>query len=53
MKPGWDNESKIREQLQKNNPFKLKLYFPVQGKKIIYMFMIYDNRNFGKAGVLN
>jgi cAMP phosphodiesterase len=35
MKPVSNNEEKIKQQLQRNNPFKLKLIFPEQGKRII------------------
>jgi len=34
MKPVSNNEEKIKQQLQGNNPFKLKLIFPEQGQKI-------------------
>lgn len=34
IKPNGNNESKVKTQLAGNNPFKLKLIFPQQGKKI-------------------
>jgi cAMP phosphodiesterase len=34
IKPNGNNESKIKTQLAGNNPFKLKLIYPQQGKKI-------------------
>ena len=34
IKPTGNNESKIKTQLAGNNPFKLKLIYPQQGKKI-------------------
>jgi 3',5'-cyclic-nucleotide phosphodiesterase len=32
IKPTGNNESVIKKQLKSNNPLKLKLVFPVQGK---------------------
>ena len=35
IKPNGNNEWKIKKELEKNNPLKLKLIFPQQGKKMI------------------
>jgi len=35
IKPAGNNEADIKKQLKQNNPFKMKLVFPKQGKRIL------------------